>query len=137
MSNSKKQSAKKGKAGAVVIAALVVLVAAGVGATYAFGASTDACMVRIQDADGKTYDMPLDENATLKVDSSAGENTIVVENATVRVSEADCPNQDCVHQGQISHVGQQIVCLPHKLVVSVVDASGDVSSDATYDVVGS
>ena len=137
MSNSKKQSVKKGKAGAVVIATLVVLVAAGVGATYALGASTDACVVHIQDADGKTYDMPLDENATLKVDSSAGENTIVVENATVRVSEVDCPNQDCVHQGQISHVGQQIVCLPHKLVVSVVDASGDVSSDATYDVVGS
>lgn len=134
---SKKQNAKKGKAGAVVIAVLVSLVVAGAGATYALGASTDARVVHIQDADGKTYDMPLDENATLKVSSSAGENTIVVENGTVRVSEADCPNQDCVHQGQISNAGQQIVCLPHKLVVGIADDSGDSSSGATYDVVGS
>ena len=130
------KTAASGKAGKIVVAVLVVLVAAGVAATYAFGAATNARVAHIQDADGKTYDMPLDENATLAVQSSTGENTVVVEGGTVRVSEADCPNQDCVHQGEISHAGQQIVCLPHKFVVSIADGSSD-SASASYDVVGS
>lgn len=136
MSNRKTVAAGN-KAGIIVVVVLVALVAAGVAATYIFGAATDARAAHIQDADGNTYDMPLNENATLVVHSSAGENTVVVEGGTVRVSEADCPNQDCVHQGGISNAGQQIVCLPHKLVVSIVDGSGDDSGDASYDVVGS
>ena len=136
MSNRKTVAAGN-KAGIIVVVVLVALVAAGAAATYIFGAATDARTAHIQDADGNTYDMPLNENATLVVDSSAGENTVVVEDGTVRVSEADCPNQDCVHQGRISNAGQQIVCLPHKLVVSIVDGSGDDSGDASYDVVGS
>lgn len=137
MSNAKTSKPANGKAGAIVVAVLVVLVAAGVVAAYVFGASTDARVAHIQDADGKTYDMPLDKDATLTVKSSAGKNTIVVEGATVRVSEADCPNLDCVHQGEISTAGQQIVCLPHKLVVSITDGSGDSASGANYDIVGS
>lgn len=123
-----------GKAGIVVIVVLVALVVAGIAAMHAFGAATDARVAHVQDADGKTYDMPLSENAQLTVKTSEGENTIVVENGTVRVSQANCPNQDCVHQGEISTAGQQIVCLPHKLVVSI-SSGGD--SNQQFDVVGS
>lgn len=124
-----------GKAGAIVVVALVALVLAGFAATQAFGALADARTVHIQDADGKTYDMPLSENGQLMVSTTEGENVIVVEGGKVRVESADCPNQDCVHQGEISQAGQQIVCLPHKLVVSI-QADGE-STGATYDVVGS
>ncbi len=137
MSNTKTPAAAHGKAGVVVVVVLVALVAAGVAATYILGASTDARVTHIQDADGATYDMPLGEDATLVVESSAGKNVVVVKGGAVCVSEADCPNLDCVHQGEISNAGQQIICLPHKLVVSITDGSGDASNGAAYDVVGS
>lgn len=137
MANAKTNKPANGKAGAIVVAALVALVAAGAVAAYIFGATTDARVAHVQDADGKTYDMPLSKDATLVVESSAGENTIVVEGGTVRVSEANCPNLDCVHQGEISTAGQQIICLPHKLVVSITDGSGDSGNGSSYDIVGS
>ncbi len=36
---------------------------------------------------------------------------------SVRVSDSDCPGQDCVHTGAISRAGQSIVCLPAQVVV--------------------
>ena len=53
-----------------------------------------------------------------------GGNRIVVENGTVRVDWADCPDQVCVRSGRISRDGETLVCLPHRLVVEVVDGEG-------------
>ena len=76
--------------------------------------------------------MPLSQDDVLTVASSAGTNVIEMQAGKVRVSEADCPNQDCVEQGWISNAGQQIVCLPHKLVVNITDED----AASAYDVVG-
>lgn len=64
----------------------------------------------------------LDENGEYTVKTGIEEenvNIIVIENGEVRVSEADCPDEICVKHRSISKVGETIVCLPHKLVVSV------------------
>lgn len=42
---------------------------------------------------------------------------------SVRVSDSDCPGQDCVHTGAISRAGQSIVCLPAQVVVHLEGAS--------------
>ena len=47
----------------------------------------------------------------------------------VRVLESDCPTQDCVHTGQISKMGQSIVCLPAHIVITLVGTNTD------YDVI--
>lgn len=111
------------------IAAVALAVAA---AANALGSAVDAQTAVIQDADGNTFTMPLSQDDVLTVASSAGTNVIEVQAGKVRVSEADCPNQDCVEQGWISKVGQQIVCLPHKLVVNITDED----AASAYDVVG-
>ncbi|MCR5675892.1 MAG: NusG domain II-containing protein [Lachnospiraceae bacterium] len=49
-------------------------------------------------------------------------NTVVIENGTCRVSEADCPDRICVERGRISVSGETIVCLPHRLVIEVIGA---------------
>ena len=46
-------------------------------------------------------------------------NTLVVEEGAVYMKSADCPDRYCVSKGKISRVGENIVCLPHKLVVEV------------------
>ena len=47
----------------------------------------------------------------------------------VRVTRSDCPTQDCVHTGQISKAGQSIVCLPARIVITLVGTTAD------YDVI--
>ncbi len=46
-------------------------------------------------------------------------NVLVIENGKCYISDADCPDQICVKQGEISKNGQTITCLPHKLVIMV------------------
>ena len=48
-----------------------------------------------------------------------------MENGAVRVSESDCPNQDCVHSGAISRAGQSIVCLPARVADTLEGAASD------------
>lgn len=117
---------------AIMALVMVVMVLCGAAATYAFGQVSDARSAVVHDADGNEHWFALDQDVEQVISSSAGSNTIVVENGTVRVSEADCPNHDCVEQGAIFAAGQQIVCLPHKLTVDISDA--DAASE--FDVVG-
>lgn len=54
-----------------------------------------------------------------------GYNIIEFEAGKVRVVEADCPDQICVHFGWIEYVGQTIVCLPHRLIIRIANDSID------------
>lgn len=127
------KAASHRKLNIALVVIIVAVVAAGAYAVSAFGQSVQAKSAVVHDADGKEYVLPLSKNAETVISSSAGSNTIVVENGTVRVSDADCPNHDCVNQGAISKAGQQIVCLPHKLTIDISDKD----ASAEYDVMGS
>ena len=57
-------------------------------------------------------------------------NTIEAESGRIRVSEAGCPDQVCVHQGWISDGTVPIVCLPNKLIIEI-SGGGDGLDAAT------
>ena len=63
---------------------------------------------------------PLD--TTTKIDIN-GTNTAIIENGTVYMQSADCPDKLCVHQGKISDSSKKIVCLPNKVVIEVTKKS--------------
>ena len=48
--------------------------------------------------------------------------------------EADCPDQTCVKKHSIKYEGETIVCLPHKVVISI-DNSANTDDDAPDAVV--
>jgi hypothetical protein len=50
----------------------------------------------------------------------------------VRVAEADCPTQDCVHTGTITRGGQSIVCLPGRVIITL---EGGSETDSLVDAV--
>ena len=50
----------------------------------------------------------------------------------IRVEEADCPTQDCVHTGHISRGGQSIVCLPARVIIQL---EGGAQVDTGVDAV--
>lgn len=67
-----------------------------------------------------TYDLSaLTEPVTLTVEQADYPLTICLEPGRVRIEESACPGQDCVHTGWISRAGQQIICLPNRLVISL------------------
>ena len=64
-----------------------------------------------------TYKLAAD--ISLDIDTGNGNNTVVIQGGKVWMEEADCPDRYCISKGQISRVGETIVCLPHRLVVEI------------------
>ncbi len=56
------------------------------------------------------------------------ENIVRIEEGDVYMAEANCPSQQCVHQGKISKVGQSIVCLPSRLVITIIAKETDLDA---------
>ncbi|MDR1422663.1 MAG: NusG domain II-containing protein [Coriobacteriales bacterium] len=79
-------------------------------------------IVRITDGDGMIHELPLDQNARLEVSTALGSNLIAISDGMATVEEADCPGGDCIRQRSINTPGQTIICLPHRLVVEIVQS---------------
>ncbi len=102
-------------AGILIIAAAVWL---GLRLTSSGGGSTVLVTV-----DGEQYaSLPLGRDAELLIESAdGGENLLVISGGEARVESANCPNGVCVDTGAVSEDGELIVCLPHKVVIEIVD----------------
>lgn len=61
----------------------------------------------------------LTDAVTLTLDDAPYPLTIRAESGRICIAHSDCPSQDCVHTGWISQAGQQIICLPNRLVISL------------------
>ena len=75
--------------------------------------------------DGKAIKtLPLNQNTTYKITTgsqgSSHENILKIKDGYASITEADCPDKLCVHQKKISKKGETLVCLPHKVIVSVI-----------------
>ncbi|MGN0395350.1 MAG: NusG domain II-containing protein [Coprococcus sp.] len=64
----------------------------------------------------------LSDSGIYKIETASGTNVVVIEDGEAYVSEADCPDRLCVNMGHISKNGDNIVCVPHKLVVQISNA---------------
>ncbi|EGS36345.1 MULTISPECIES: NusG domain II-containing protein [Megasphaera] len=53
------------------------------------------------------------------IHTSKGYNTVVVKNESIGITNANCPDKLCVHQGFISQVGSTTVCLPHRVLIEI------------------
>ena len=59
--------------------------------------------------------LSLSEDTTVKI----GENLVVIKDGKACMESAVCPDKICVHQGEISKVGEAVVCLPQKIILEV------------------
>lgn len=104
-------------------AAVVIFIAAAVSAVLLRRPSDKSYAAIIQD--GKTLytiDLASSEDRQIRIDShGGGYNIVEISGGTIRISEADCPDKTCINTGKLTSEGVPIVCLPHKLVVKLVD----------------
>ena len=63
-------------------------------------------------------------------DGNGGRNTVRVERGRICVIDADCPDKICVNQGYISNSSVPIVCLPHKLSITITDKNEEIDAVA-------
>ena len=74
--------------------------------------------------------IPLDSTATREIETTNGTNTLVIENGYALMTDADCPDRICVNHRAIKRTGESIICLPHGVVVSIVNDKKDNDIDA-------
>lgn len=73
--------------------------------------------------DGELYKkVPLNENATVVVESDHGKNTVVIKNSVVTVTDSSCDNKLCEAE-HISETAHSIVCLPNRFSVIIEDSN--------------
>ena len=66
---------------------------------------------------------PLSEDAVIEIRNQDGAvtNILKIEQGRAKMIEADCPDQLCMHQKAIFLGKENIVCLPNKVVVTVIN----------------
>ena len=57
-------------------------------------------------------------------------NTLVIRDGSAYFTEASCPDKLCINQGRISRVGQELVCLPNRIIIKIGG-----KDDGEYDAV--
>lgn len=109
-------------AGGLFIATLLLasLLAWG-GVQWAAADSSDNRILQVIDGDGKEHLIPLDQNGSYPFTTALGENVVTVVDGTASMESSDCPGHDCIDQGAIHTSAEMIVCMPHQLIVSIVE----------------
>ena len=82
--------------------------------------SSDQIIVLVDGREQGVYS--LQKTQEIRIETTSGNNLLVIENGQAYVREADCNNQVCVHTQPINKNGGQIICLPHQVVIRLKNA---------------
>lgn len=118
------------KADFILIGAVAVVAAILVLCLYVFN-SDSGDFVQIE-VDGVVTDtLSLSEDTVREIKTDNGTNTLVISDGSAVMTQADCPDGICANHKPINKTGESIICLPHKVVVTVMnDKSNDNDIDA-------
>lgn len=104
----------------IILLASVILIAI-FALTYIMSTRNPGARVKIS-IDGEVVEtFELSEDREHQVTTEKGKNVIMIKNGNVDVIEADCPDKICVKHTNIKNAGETIICLPHKLVIEIVE----------------
>lgn len=65
---------------------------------------------------------PLNVEREVIIEQDNAINILRISDGHADMTEADCPDRICVHSKPISKIGESIICLPHGIIVTVIDA---------------
>ena len=57
-----------------------------------------------------------------------GPAEVLIADGKIRIVKNNCPNQLCVHTGAIKYPGQNIVCIPNKILITIVAPESSLDS---------
>lgn len=111
---------KKHKKDLLLVAVILAIAAVGFTVNHYIQKKT-AAVLEIT-VDGKVVEtLDLNKDTELTIDGwNGGTNHLVIRDGMAWVDEADCPDKVCIHQGKVAMNRQMIVCLPNRMVATVV-----------------
>lgn len=75
---------------------------------------------------------PMSTNASYTL--NGGTNVLTIEDGVAYMSYSTCQGHDCENWGKVKYVNQNIICLPNKIVITIV-ATDDAPTDDGIDFV--
>ena len=110
-----------------ILSLLLIVSLAGVALFFLRGEG-DTVIVTVEGEIYGTY--PLDRDITVEIRTGYEErNVLVIREGKALVEEATCPDGICAAHKPISREGESIVCLPHRVVITVHAENGDQEPD--------
>lgn len=79
-----------------------------------------AQIIEIRQGNEEPTYVSLHEDAIIDLSRDGKINVIQVKDGSVHMIEANCRDHLCVKKGHITKVGDSIVCLPHRLAISIL-----------------
>lgn len=119
------------KADFIIIGVVAVIVS--VLAFFLYFVNADSGSIVIVEKDGEVIEtLSLEQDAERVYEFDGETNTLVIEDGKAKITDANCPDGICSQHKSINKSGESIICLPHKLVVTV---SNDKENDDDIDAV--
>ena len=116
-----------------ILILIVVLLAGGFWFAQYINSMQAEAVLRIYQNGELRGEYDLSQPQTLPVkEEDYGYNLVMIEDGTVRITDADCPDQLCMKQRSISKNGESIICLPHKFIIQIT-GSGEKQMDAVVN----
>ena len=101
----------------LILIGIILMIALLFGGIQYFKPADESARVMIT-INGELYgSYPLSDKQTIAINNT---NQLIIEDGMARMTDADCPDQLCVNQHAISKDGESIICLPNKVVVTIV-----------------
>jgi hypothetical protein len=117
---------RKNRNDVLFIAVLLLIVVLAGAAFFFLRGEGDSVTVSV---DGKHYGTyPLHADLTLSIrtgEEGDQENLLVIRDGKALVESATCPDGICAAHKPISREGESIVCLPHRVVITVHTTDGE------------
>ena len=124
------------KADLIIILGVILLGACALLITF-FAGNQKPGYVRISVNGKNTAVYPLDTDREFTVTGfDGGEVHGFIKDGVADVSEATCPDKICVNHSVIKRTGESIVCLPNRVVITVIAADNEAADGSdTVDAV--
>ena len=121
---------KKGKSrlrnDVLLIAALLLLSAVGIVYLFVFRPGGDTVKVTVDGELYGTYSLSEPRTEEIRTGDDGGQiNRLIIRDGKAHMEYATCPDGICAAHKPISREGESIVCLPHKVVITVIGGSGE------------
>jgi len=81
----------------------------------------------------RTVELTDDAEDTIVIETARSRNVLHVHGGGIEMHEADCPDQLCLSFGHTMRPGQQIVCLPNRVIVEIT--GGPAGGGGEVDVI--
>ena len=108
---------------------LVVFVLIGL-AFWLLRGTGDTVVVEVDGKTYGTYSLSVDRTVEIRTGENGKElNLLVIKDGKAYVETATCRDRICAAHKPISREGESIVCLPHKVVITVKSSGGEPAPD--------